>query len=292
MTVFFFACFGVCSSDSFNVCRSGHICNDVIKKHLNALVTVRCTAANGNHFICDRCLADAGLDLVNRKLFALEEFLHKSVVLLCNSFNELVVIFLSNLFHIIGDRLDSDVESLVVVVNLGLHCNKVDDSLELKLTSDRKLDRNSVTFKAFLHHVDNMVEICAHDVHLVYIYHTRYMILVSLTPNGFRLRLNASLSAKDGNRTVKNAERTLNFNSKVNVTRCVDDVDTVTLPEASGSSGCDRDTALLLLSHPVHRSGAVMSFSHLVVNTGVEKNTLGSRCFTGIDMSHNTDISC
>jgi len=118
------------------------------------------------------------------------------------------------------------------------------------------------------------------------------MILISLTPNGLRLRLNATLCAKDGNRTVENTKRTLNFNGKVNVTRGINDVDTVTLPETGGSSRSDSDTTLLLLSHPVHCCGTVVNLTDLVVNTGVEKDTLGGRCFTGIDMSHNTDISC
>ena len=292
MTIFLLTCLGVGASDSLNVRRSRHISNDIIKEHLNTLVTVRCTAAYGNHFICDSRLTDAVLDLVDRKLLALEEFLHKSVILLGNSLDKLLVILLSKLFHIIGDRLDSDIETLIVIINLSFHCNKVDDSSELEFTTDGELNRNGITLETLLHHVDNMIEICAHNVHFVNIYHTRYMILISLTPNSLRLRLNATLCAKDGNGTVKNTKRTLNFNSKVNVTRGINDIDTVTLPETGGSSRSDCDTTLLLLSHPVHCCCTVMCFTHLVVNTGVEKDTLGRSCFTGIDMSHDTDISC
>ena len=76
-----------------------------------------------------------------------------------------------------------------------------------------------------------------------------------------------ALSGQNGNGTVQNTQRTLNLNSEVNVTRGVDDVDTMAVlleesrivlglgmaPIAGGSSGSDGDTTLLLLFHPVHR---------------------------------------
>ena len=34
-----------------------------------------------------------------------------------------------------------------------------------------------------------------------------------------------------------------------------------------------------------------MGLADLVVDTGVEQNTLGSGCLTGIDVRHDTDIS-
>ena len=53
------------------------------------------------------------------------------------------------------------------------------------------------------------------------------MIFIGLTPYCFGLGLNAALCAKNGNRTVKNSERTLNLNSEVNVSRSIYDVKTV-----------------------------------------------------------------
>ena len=72
----------------------------------------------------------------------------------------------------------------------------------------------------------------------------------------------------------------------------VDYIDAVSLPEAGRSGGGNCDTSLLLLLHPVHSSGAVVRFAELMGDTRLEKNSLGSGSFTGIDMSHNTDISC
>lgn len=52
-------------------------------------------------------------------------------------------------------------------------------------------------------------------------------VFVGLTPDGFRLGLNACNRVKYRNCTVQNAERTLNLYGKVNVTRRIDDVNAV-----------------------------------------------------------------
>ncbi len=81
-------------------------------------------------------------------------------------------------------------------------------------------------FKRSAHHVQHIVEVSAHNVHLVDIGHTGDLIFVSLTPHSLRLRLYAALCAENGHRTVQNAQRTLHLNSEVHVARGIDDVDT------------------------------------------------------------------
>jgi hypothetical protein len=78
----------------------------------------------------------------------------------------------------------------------------------------------------------------------------------------------------------------------------VDDVDAVfvegqvhALPEAGGGSRGDRDAALLLLLHPVHRGGAVVHFTDLVVHTGVEQDALGRRGLAGVDVRRDADVA-
>ena len=64
------------------------------------------------------------------------------------------------------------------------------------------------------------------------------------------------------------------------------------LPETGGSSGSDGNTTLLLLSHPVHGGGTLVGLTQLVVDAGVEENTLGSRSLACVNVSHDADISC
>ena len=103
-----------------------------------------------------------------------------------------------------------------------------------------------------MHHINNMEEVCSHDVHFVDICHTGDLVLISLTPHGFGLRFNTALCAKNRYRTVKHSQGAFDFNGKVNVTGGIDDSDAVILPIAGGSSGGDCYTSFLLLCHPVH----------------------------------------
>ena len=140
-------------------------------------------------------------------------------------------------------------------------------------------------------HVQHIVEICAHDVHLIDIYHTGDMIVVSLSPHGFGLGLHAALCAQNGHAAVQHTQGTLHFNGKVNVARSVYDVYTGITPETGGGGGSDGYTTLLLLLHPVHGGGTLVGLTYLIIDAGVKKDTLGSRCLTGINVSHDTDIS-
>ena len=75
------------------------------------------------------------------------------------------------------------------------------------------------------------------------------------------------------------------------MTRGVDNIDSMVLPEGRGSSGGDCDTSLLLLNHPVHRSSTIVSFTDLVVDTSVEQDTLSCGGLAGVDVRHDTNIT-
>ena len=144
-----------------------------------------------------------------------------------------------------------------------------------------------------MNHIHDVVKVSAHDVHLIDVNHTRDVIFICLTPNSLGLGLNAALGAQYCYRTVENSQGTLNFDSKVNVTRSVDNVDTVAFPETRRSGGGNCDTSLLLLLHPVHGGSALMGFTYFIVYAGVvEQYTLCCGGLTSINMRHDADISC
>ena len=176
-----------------------------------------------------------------------------------------------------------------------LHLDKIYDTFESLLTSDRNNERNRISAKHFLHLTQNVKIVSTRTVHLVYIAETGNIIFVSLTPYSFRLRLYTAYSAICSNSSVKNTQRTLNLSSEVNVSRSVNQVNlellVVIVPVASGGSRCDSNTTLLLLSHPVHCSSTIVNLTNLMSFTCIEKDTLRSCCLTGIDVSHNTDIT-
>ena len=63
------------------------------------------------------------------------------------------------------------------------------------------------------------------------------------------------------------------------------------MPERGRRGGRDRDAALLLLLHPVHRRGAVVDFADLVGLAGIIEDALGGRRLAGIDVGHDAEIT-
>ena len=105
--------------------------------------------------------------------------------------------------YVYYDDLGKDILSKVIIVYISLHFEQIDDTLEVVLSTDRELDRNGITMKSLMEHIQNVVEVCTHDIHLVDIYHSWYLIVISLSPNCFSLRLNTTLSTKNCYRTVE-----------------------------------------------------------------------------------------
>ena len=148
-------------------------------------------------------------------------------------------------------------------------------------------------------HIQHVVEVGAHDIHLVDVDHAGDLVVVRLAPHGLGLGLHAALGAHDGDRAVQHAQGALHLHGEVHMARCVDDVDAGLgklvphpLPVAGGGGGSDGDAALLLLRHPVHSGRALMGFTDLIVHTGIIQDTLRGGRLACINVSHNADISC
>ena len=281
---------GVDTLDRGDIQRRGHIIDDGVQHLLHALVAVGRTANDGNDLVVDGCAADGSLELLDGQLLVAEELLHQLLVGGGNSLDQLGAVLLSQLDHVFGDRLNADILTQLVVVDVSLHVQKVDDTAEGHLLTDGELKGHGICVESVLHHVQNMIEVGARDVHLVDISHTGHAILVSLTPDGLRLGLNTALGAEDGHGTVQDAQGTLHLDGEVHVAGGVDDVDAVIVPVTGGSRRGNGDTSLLLLLHPVHGGATLVGLAKLMGLTGVEQDTLGCSGLTGINVSHDTDI--
>src|SRR5207302_9609321 len=106
---------------------------------------------------------------------------------------------------------------------------------------------------------------------------------------------------RDG--TVQHAQRSLDLDGEVHVSRRIDDVDAVlgtvalvvalpvAAPEASGGRRRNGDPALLLLLHPVNRGGAVVNLADLVALSGIVEYALGRSRLPGINVGHDADVT-
>ena len=112
---------GINTLNSFNVCRSGHILNNGVKQRLNTLVSVRSTAADGNHTVCDCGLTDNLLNLFGGGFFTLEVFFHQFFILLNDMLNKFSSVLISEFLHIVGDFFNSNILTKVIVVYKSMH---------------------------------------------------------------------------------------------------------------------------------------------------------------------------
>ena len=197
---------GVNTLDIGDVGRSRHEIDYGIKQGLNALVAVGSTAGDRDHIVGYGSLTDNGFDLLDSRLNAFKILLHELVVLLNDSFDKLLTVLCCKLLHVLRNFFAADILTEVVIIDLCVIVYKVNDSDKCVLRAYRQLNRNSIALESLLDHLENIVEISTHDIHFINVYHTGYMILVSLSPNGFRLRFNTALCTKNGNRTVKHAQ--------------------------------------------------------------------------------------
>ena len=292
------------SLDRRDVGRSRHELDDRVQKLLNALVSVSRAAADRDRGARDAALAERSLHFFHRGFLALQIHHHQVLVEVADLLHELRAPLLGLILHILGDRFNTDILSVLPVVIICLHLEQIDDPLELGLFADRDLEADRILAKTGDQLIDGTVEVRADDVHLVHKRHTRDVVLVRLAPYIFRLRFYAALGIKDADRAVQDAERALHLHREIHVAGGVDDVDAVLQsaggrlalffqrPVAGRRSGGNGNASLLLLLHPVHGSGTFMGLADLVVDAGIVQDTLCQSRLTGIDMSHDTDISC
>ena len=275
-----------------------------VEHGLDTLVLERGATEHRDQLAFDRSLTQRGLDLGQGQRFAFQKLLDQLIVHLGGGLDHLLAP-LGREIEQFGRALGmDDLLADIVLVESRLHRDQVDDSLEVAFRADVDLNRDRVRAQTLAHLLDDRQEVRARPVHLVDEREARHLVLVRLTPDRLGLRLNARDRAEDRDRAVQNTHRPLDLDREVNVTGRIDDVDTVRrdaraglggvvfrAPETGGRCRRDRDAALLLLLHPVHRRRAFMHFADLVVAARVEQDALRHRRLARIDMRCDADIS-
>src|SRR5690606_12101841 len=175
--------------------------------------------------------------------------------------------------------------------DVSLHPDEVDDTLEVGFGANRKLDSQRVGAKTLADHVDAALEVRADLVHLVDEADPRHVVPVGLAPHLLRLGLDTFLAVEHGDCAIEDPQRALHLNGEVDVTGRVDDVERGVVPTTGGRGRRNRDAALLLLFHPVHRRRALVGLAELVVDTGVKEDALCRRGLARVDVRHDPDVA-
>ena len=283
--------------------RGWQIVDHRVQHRLHAFVLERRSRQNRNKADRQAPLADQLTQLCLGRLNAVHIGFHRRIVLLNRHFQQVIAPLVGFFFQFRTDRLaHPGCTQIFALINPLFHGHEVDDAFQLVFRANRNLNRQRHSPRPFADHLDAIVEIRPGFIHLVDEHDPRNLVPVSLTPNGFGLRLNARVAVQQHHSAIKHRQRPLHFNREVHVSRGVDDVEAVfvirrqitaindPLPEGGRRSRGDRDPAFLLLLHPVHRCGPIMDLTDLVGFAGVVQNPLGRRGFTRVDMGNNAKV--
>src|SRR5215213_8404157 len=283
--------------DGRDVERARQVVDDRVQERLHALVLEGGAGDDGDELDGDGALAErrANLRLGKRSALVFEVLLHQLLVGLGGGFEQPVAHLLRAPLEVFGNVGRLVLRALrLVVPQERLHRDEIDDALELVFEADGNLQGDGVRAEAVDDRLERAVERGSGAVELVDEADARDAVLVGLTPDGLGLRLDARDAVEHGDRAVEDAKAALDLHREVHVAGRVDDVDAVlrpgALPEAGRRGRGDRDAALLLLLHPVHRRSALVHLADLVRDARVEEHALGRGGLTGIDVRHDADV--
>ena len=188
--------------------RAGQIVDDTVEKHLHAFVLERSATEHRADVETQGLLADlVDQFLLSDAVGVVHELLKQGLIVLGGAFDEHGTVFLNLFFHVLGNRHLFIMRPIVFLFpHISLVLDQVDDAHEGVLNADGKLDRDGVAVQAFTDLVHDLEIIGTRAIHLVHKAYARHIVLVSLTPNGLRLRLDATHGTENGDGTIKDAQ--------------------------------------------------------------------------------------
>ena len=146
MTAVSFFCCWVNTLNHRNIKWRRHIVNNCVKKLLYTSVTISCTAKYRSDCKAYCSSTKTFFKFFNCKLFTFKIFHHKFFIVFSNSFNKFRTIHFSFVKHISRNINYINVHTLIIIIDVSLHFKKIDKTLEIVFSTDRQLNRNSITF--------------------------------------------------------------------------------------------------------------------------------------------------
>ncbi len=174
--------------------------------------------------------------------------------------------------------------------------NQVDEARHVLAFDDRTRDDPRIRTELVAHLTDDRVEIGARAIHLVDECHQRHAMTTRPVPDGFGLRLHTGHAGEDGDRAIEHAQRTLDFDREVDVSRRVDEGQAMWLsafrrPVGAHGRGADRDATFALEFHVVGGGRAVVHLTGAMDRAGLVKQALGERGLARVDVRDDAEVA-
>jgi len=273
----------------------GEVVDDTVEERLDTLVLEGRTHEDWDELGLDDLATNSSLDLLDGGLLISEEELGDLLIDVSEVLNHDLALLLSELDEVLGNVLDTDLFTVGTIEVVCLAVDDIDDTLEAVLSTDRDLHGSGVEVEHTTHVVDRLPGVSTHTIELVDESKTRDVITLHLTIDSDGLGLHTSDTAEDENSTIQDTKSTLDFDSEIDVTGGINDVNLlVALPLDHGSSGLNGNTLLTLKLHVIHLSTntiLTLDIVNSVNTTSVEKKTLRKSGLTRVNVSRDTDVT-
>ena len=273
--------------------RIRQVADDGIEQGLHALVLVSRATENRRDALVLHCLLHHGMDFVFGHGQLAEELFHERIGIHRQRLEHFVPGLGGRLGQACRNRLATHGLAVVAIKIERLHGNQIDHTLKLVFLADRNLHPHRIAAELFLELLDDAIVVGAGAVHLVDDRQPRHLVPLHLAIDRHRLALHATHGAEHQNRAVEHAQRAFHLNGEIDVARSIDEVDVAVVPLHAGGGAGDRDPALPLQIHVVHRGAVTAALDLLDAMDApcVKENALRKRCFAGVDMGRNAHVA-
>src|SRR5262249_37921950 len=129
----------------------------------------------------------------------------------------------------------------LIVPNHADHAHEVDNTPELVLAPDRKLDGDWLGAQPLDDVIEATEEIRADLVHLVAKDNAGDFVLVALSPHRLGLRLDALIAVEHAYRTIEHAQASFHLDREIDVAGRIDDVEALVFPKSRGRGRSNSD---------------------------------------------------
>ena len=268
-----------------------------IQDRVGADIVQRGTEQHRENALCEDCLAQAFLQIVDGKRSLVKKFLHQGVITFGDEFDKRFVGCFRFFRQIGGDFFYFGFAVAVRRVHQSFHCDEINHSAEAFLGADGQLDGNNAAAENVLQRVERTLKTGQLAVHPIQDEGARLIVLGGVVPGFFGDYLNASGCVYDDERSIRGDERGFCFVDEGGIAGSIEEIDFCFvglpggLPFGVSEAGIDGNFAGNFFFVPIGDGGAVGDFTQPRRHAGGEEQRRHELGFPRIAVAYNANVA-